>query len=573
MKKLLLFLVAFFAAFTMNAQVYFSEDFENTGLAAGDTLNMTGWLNDTIFGLDSTNGGTQVFWILGSYNGYFAKVSGYKMTGDTTESWLVTPEIILPSTTTYLGVDIAMGYAYAATVDDQLRILVTTDTTVADSNFNKVKWDTLAYSFTDPNAVGNYGSFIHYSFDLSKYENDTIRIAFVYNGDNGNYSTTFEIDNIMVSSLKATDAFSVDNNNVNVEFTTPITDKNLLSSMFILDHQVADTLFVDTANAPDRAIVHFATAATIDNALDTLLFANPQTGKYDTLIFYAGVLPLKFANSASGEAIQTGYKATFVGVVAYPYSSGALVMDGYGKLHGMLVYDNTASNWTKGDSVVFTAYYAPYYDQQEVKTVDAYSIITSTANLNPDSALVVDPAIFDIDSTSANLVPMSYQNVLVHVDNITIYDEDTYGNYYGVSQNGDTLMFRYTYYNDASVSWSSAFTTNSTYNITGFVAYDHGHFKICPRNSGDISEVVATKVNNLETAGLTVYPNPATNVVNITGADIKDIQLFNTVGQLIHKYNISSSKAQINVSDLPQGIYLLRINTEKGTRTVRFIKK
>ena len=58
-----------------------------------------------------------------------------------------------------------------------------------------------------------------------------------------------------------------------------------------------------------------------------------------------------------------------------------------------------------------------------------------------------------------------------------------------------------------------------------------------------------------------VYPNPAHNVVHISGADVAHIKIFNNIGQLIltqHNTNI------INVSPLTSGIYLLTIETSTG---------
>jgi hypothetical protein len=55
-----------------------------------------------------------------------------------------------------------------------------------------------------------------------------------------------------------------------------------------------------------------------------------------------------------------------------------------------------------------------------------------------------------------------------------------------------------------------------------------------------------------------IYPNPADNIVNISGADISNVKVFNNIGQLIlnqHNTNI------INVSKLTNGIYLLSIET------------
>jgi len=58
--------------------------------------------------------------------------------------------------------------------------------------------------------------------------------------------------------------------------------------------------------------------------------------------------------------------------------------------------------------------------------------------------------------------------------------------------------------------------------------------------------------------------NPATHTVNITGADIVDVKVFNNIGQLIlHQHSTNT----INVSELQNGIYILSIETLTGTIT------
>ncbi|MCL2436007.1 MAG: T9SS type A sorting domain-containing protein [Lentimicrobiaceae bacterium] len=58
-----------------------------------------------------------------------------------------------------------------------------------------------------------------------------------------------------------------------------------------------------------------------------------------------------------------------------------------------------------------------------------------------------------------------------------------------------------------------------------------------------------------------IYPNPAYDVVNIAGADIVNVKIFNNTGQLLlnqHNKNI------INISELTNGIYILSIETLTG---------
>jgi len=63
------------------------------------------------------------------------------------------------------------------------------------------------------------------------------------------------------------------------------------------------------------------------------------------------------------------------------------------------------------------------------------------------------------------------------------------------------------------------------------------------------------------TATLHLYPNPANDIVHISGFDITNVKIFNTIGQLIlNQHNTNT----INVSKLTNGIYILSIEISTG---------
>ncbi|MBN4072479.1 HYR domain-containing protein [Crocinitomix catalasitica] len=65
---------------------------------------------------------------------------------------------------------------------------------------------------------------------------------------------------------------------------------------------------------------------------------------------------------------------------------------------------------------------------------------------------------------------------------------------------------------------------------------------------------------------LLIYPNPASNQITITigNADLQSIQLFNSVGQLVYSQVYQGTMAEIELSDLERGLYLVRVNTSVG---------
>lgn len=70
-----------------------------------------------------------------------------------------------------------------------------------------------------------------------------------------------------------------------------------------------------------------------------------------------------------------------------------------------------------------------------------------------------------------------------------------------------------------------------------------------------------------------VYPNPTKGVVNIklsNEINIDNISLTNSLGK---KLNVSLTNDQIDISDLPTGIYFLKISTNQGSLTRKIVKE
>lgn len=91
-------------------------------------------------------------------------------------------------------------------------------------------------------------------------------------------------------------------------------------------------------------------------------------------------------------------------------------------------------------------------------------------------------------------------------------------------------------------------------------------------NQVDIS--LGIKENNL--LGVKVYPNPVLNdevFVSIPSISTRTtMALFALDGRLIMKENVKNIKTTINMSGIPSGVYLLKVDSEKGTQVSKIIK-
>jgi hypothetical protein len=77
---------------------------------------------------------------------------------------------------------------------------------------------------------------------------------------------------------------------------------------------------------------------------------------------------------------------------------------------------------------------------------------------------------------------------------------------------------------------------------------------------------------NPENHNVYVYPNPVQDILYITaGATVKQVEVYNLQGQLIKKENANVN--EISTIDLSSGLYLLRVTSDKGVSTHKFIKQ
>lgn len=73
---------------------------------------------------------------------------------------------------------------------------------------------------------------------------------------------------------------------------------------------------------------------------------------------------------------------------------------------------------------------------------------------------------------------------------------------------------------------------------------------------------------------ITIFPNPATNYISISNEDhVSEISVFNLVGRKIKTFEVQEG-ARYDVSDLPQGMYLVQVmNHSKKVITTQRIRK
>lgn len=86
--------------------------------------------------------------------------------------------------------------------------------------------------------------------------------------------------------------------------------------------------------------------------------------------------------------------------------------------------------------------------------------------------------------------------------------------------------------------------------------------------------VTALGVSNVDRSQAKVYPNPVTDVVNIDASSkVNTVAVYDLSGKVVSTHTLNAVKNQINLGKLTSGVYMLKIDTENGTQTVKVVKK
>ena len=89
--------------------------------------------------------------------------------------------------------------------------------------------------------------------------------------------------------------------------------------------------------------------------------------------------------------------------------------------------------------------------------------------------------------------------------------------------------------------------------------------------ANSVAQLGTSQAGQIGDVKLSVYPNPATDVLTVNSASkVKAAKVYDVTGKQV---NASVQGNQIDVKNLAKGVYILNVSTEKGSESVKFIKK
>ncbi len=182
-----------------------------------------------------------------------------------------------------------------------------------------------------------------------------------------------------------------------------------------------------------------------------------------------------------------------------------------------------------------------------------YSSVTAV-NLTEGQGLTLNPAIQNNGPDDAN------DDVEI---SLTIDGAEFYG---GTIPNFGLEAGFFRFLSEEPITISSeemdALGLGANFNVCLIVTYAG----IDPNTANNTACVAVTRVvSNLNeniAKAISVYPNPANNVLNVANAENENIEIYNMLGKLVVNVNNASANQSIDVSSLANGTYFVKVNGE-----------
>ncbi len=117
---------------------------------------------------------------------------------------------------------------------------------------------------------------------------------------------------------------------------------------------------------------------------------------------------------------------------------------------------------------------------------------------------------------------------------------------------------------------SAATMSGSMYSMTRAGVQSFSPFAVFDENTTLSVNGIATKMS------ANIYPNPATDVINVAvngnNATVVGAEIYNVSGQMVYNGTVQNNSS-INISNLPDGMYYIRLNSSTANSTYKFVKQ
>src|SRR5690554_1357582 len=128
----------------------------------------------------------------------------------------------------------------------------------------------------------------------------------------------------------------------------------------------------------------------------------------------------------------------------------------------------------------------------------------------------------------------------------------------------------------SDIELSAGYIDNSSNPLSTYIRNRYDNIKITALNAVPPG-VIALSVDDILSEKFNLYPNPATNLVNITNSEnhlVNQVVVYDVAGKQLSTQTFNNkSEIQLNIENLASGSYFLHIKTNQGTAVKKLIKE
>ncbi|HZK07776.1 MAG TPA: T9SS type A sorting domain-containing protein [Bacteroidales bacterium] len=267
------------------------------------------------------------------------------------------------------------------------------------------------------------------------------------------------------------------------------------------------------------------------------------------------VAVIEYHNNDNYATPQTDYRnGTYYNITGFPTA----------------FFDGVISHVGGNNSQSLYQTYLPSYEERAAKM----SLFEMDLNVVNSGTNAVD-AYVSVD----NIYPYSGNNIVLHV---VITESEIAQNWQGQTELNFVCRKMYPDQFGTAMNFSSQPTYEGTFavDIAGYVKdnceivvflQDNTTKEVLQAQKFDLEDIVGINENPVRRS-VSIYPNPANSVLNITAEkSMTAVKIMNHLGQIVLNRETTGTNFSLNVADFAPGIYFVKVITGQGTLTEKIV--
>ena len=322
-----------------------------------------------------------------------------------------------------------------------------------------------------------------------------------------------------------------------------------------------DTVTVSSSTTEIEYILSLRNTAATGIALDSVVITGalgtpPPPPTYNAKSIYEIQYTTDFSGDSPYEDSTVELTGIVTGISTDTRVDGYFIQDSAAAWNGIFVNDEVNVP-SRGDKVTVTGKVVENYNNTQLGFVDTM-IVVSSGNSEPTPIAV----------TSTTAADEMYEGVLLEVTDVMCVDTVvSFGEWFVAGTGLDTLMI-----DDLLLSTTYNPVLYRGYSVTGILYYSFSNFKVEPRDSTDLLQSLVVSIDENQELTLSVFPNPVSTFFTLEGVNLGTAEIMNAEGKIVRSISLNYIST-IDVSELTNGVYIIKVTSDNKVGFTRFVKQ